>query len=134
MGAVVCRGEVGECALKKNSDGPSLPEERACLDCLMSKKPAEVGLQGAGRFIHHVQSQHRSPACSRSRLDEKNRAGQHFALKFLKRGMLGDVQVRENPESAVHAKDHRGKARRARTQSCSKNGGRSLWLQFDGMN
>src|SRR5215467_13591285 len=60
MGAVVCRGEVGECALKKNSDGTSLPEERACLDCLMSKKPAEVGLQGAGRFIHHVQSQHPS--------------------------------------------------------------------------
>ncbi len=58
MGAVVCRGEVGECALKKNSDGTSLPEERACLDCLMSKKPAEVGLQGTGRFIHHVQSQH----------------------------------------------------------------------------
>jgi hypothetical protein len=46
MGAGVYRGEVGECALKKNSDGASLPEERACLDCLISKKLAEVGLQG----------------------------------------------------------------------------------------
>src|SRR5262249_15415562 len=48
--------------------------------------------------------------------------------------MLGDTQVREDPERAVHAKDHSGNARRARTQSCSKNGGRSLWLKFDGMN
>src|SRR5947209_1142450 len=48
--------------------------------------------------------------------------------------MLGDVQVREDPERAVHAKYHSGNAGRARTQDFSKNGGRSLWLQFDGMN
>src|SRR6266699_1589865 len=48
--------------------------------------------------------------------------------------MLGDVEVREDPERAVHAKDHSGNARRTRTQGFSKNRGRSLWLQFDGMN
>src|SRR6266566_6993319 len=48
--------------------------------------------------------------------------------------MLGDVEVREDPERAVQAKDHSGNAGRARTQGCSKNGGRSLWRKLDGMN
>src|SRR6266487_779094 len=60
--------------------------------------------------------------------------GQHFTLKFLKRRILGDVEVMENKKRAVHAKDHSGNVRGARTQGFSKNECRSLWLQFDGMN
>src|SRR6266567_1335532 len=48
--------------------------------------------------------------------------------------MLGDVEVREDRERAVHAKDHSGDARKAITQGFPKKGGRGLWLQFDGMN
>ena len=60
--------------------------------------------------------------------------GQHFALKFLKRRVLGDVEVRKDQERAVHAKDHSGNAWGTRAQRCPKDEGRGFWLQFDGMN
>jgi hypothetical protein len=43
---------------QKNSDGASLREEKTCPDCLMTKNRPEVGLERAGRFIHHLQWQH----------------------------------------------------------------------------
>src|SRR5438876_12457360 len=60
--------------------------------------------------------------------------GRYLALKFLKRSVRGDVEVREDEERAVHAKDHSGNAGGTRTQSFPKNGCRGLWLQFDGLN
>src|ERR1700730_15126051 len=48
--------------------------------------------------------------------------------------MLGNSEVREDPERAVHAKDRSGKARRAGMQGRSKNGGRGLWRKIDGIN
>src|SRR5213595_2723668 len=59
---------------------------------------------------------------------------QHFALKFLKRRVLGDVEVREDRERAEHAKDHSGNAWGTRAQRFPKDGGCGFWLQFDGMN
>jgi hypothetical protein len=43
---------------QKSSDGASLWEEKATLDCLITKNRPEVGLQRAGRFIHHLQSEY----------------------------------------------------------------------------
>ncbi len=41
-------------ASAQSSEGASLWEEQACLDCLITKNPPEVGLARAGRFIHHI--------------------------------------------------------------------------------
>src|SRR6266487_103863 len=60
--------------------------------------------------------------------------GRYLALKFFKRRVLGDVEVREDEERAVDAKDHSGNAGGARTHSFPKNGCRCHRLQFDGMN
>ena len=60
--------------------------------------------------------------------------GQHLALKFLKRRVRGDVEVREDEERAVHAKDRSRNAGGARTHSFPKDGCRCLRRQFDGMN
>jgi hypothetical protein len=39
--------------------GGSLTLKRdACLDCLITKNPPEVGLARSGRFIHHSSSEH----------------------------------------------------------------------------
>src|SRR5579863_8075201 len=60
--------------------------------------------------------------------------GQRLALKLLKRGVLGDVEIREDEARAVPAKDHSRNTGRARTHSFPKNGCRGIRLQFDGMN
>jgi hypothetical protein len=39
---------------QKSSEGALRCEEQACLDCLITKNPPEVGLARAGRFIHHI--------------------------------------------------------------------------------
>src|SRR5258708_4579732 len=57
-----------------------------------------------------------------------------FALKLLKRRVLGDVEIREDEESAVSEKDQGGNAGGARAHRFSQNGCRGLWLQFDGVN
>src|SRR2546430_17590858 len=57
-----------------------------------------------------------------------------FALKLLKRRVLGDVEIREDEESAVSEKDQGGNAGGARAQRFSKNECRGLWLQSDGVN
>jgi transcriptional regulator GlxA family with amidase domain len=44
---------------QKSSDGASLWEEKATLDCLITKNRPEVGMQRAGRIIHHLQSEYR---------------------------------------------------------------------------
>src|SRR6266566_3029838 len=41
-------------------------------------------------------------------LYEKNGMNLCFALKLRKRRVLGDVEIREDQESTVHAKDHGG--------------------------
>ena len=46
-------------ASAQSSEGASLWEEQACLDCLITKNPPEVGLERAGRFIHHILSEYR---------------------------------------------------------------------------
>src|SRR6516164_5650627 len=83
-------------------------------------------------------SRRRSPCLPagllRSRLDEKNRMGQRFALKILKRSVLGDAQVREDKESAVHVKDHGWSAWGTGAQCFPKDEGCGCWLQFDGTN
>ena len=43
---------------RKNSEGASLREEKAYLNCLMTKNRPEGGLQMAYRIIHHVQWQY----------------------------------------------------------------------------
>ncbi len=60
--------------------------------------------------------------------------GQHLALKFLKRRVLYDIQVREDEERAVHANEPGGNAGRAGTHSFPKDACCFLWRQFDGMN
>src|SRR6266516_1992870 len=60
--------------------------------------------------------------------------GQRLALIFLKRRVRSDVQVWEDEERAVSAKDRSGNAGRARTHSFPKDGCRCLRWQFDGMN
>ncbi len=55
---VMSRGRWRSCQ-QKNSNGASLWEEKACLDCLITKNQPDVGLQRAGRFIHHIQSEYR---------------------------------------------------------------------------
>src|SRR6266516_6742866 len=60
--------------------------------------------------------------------------GQRLALKFLERRVRGDVQVWEDEERAVGAKDRSGNAGRTRTHSFPKDGCRCLRRQFDGMN
>jgi hypothetical protein len=45
---------------QKSSEGASLWEEQAWLDCLITKYPPEVALARAGRFIHHILSEHRA--------------------------------------------------------------------------
>src|SRR5581483_11876620 len=57
-----------------------------------------------------------------------------FALKFLKRRVLGDVEIREDEERAVSKKDQGGNTGGSRAHSFSKNGSRCRRLQFDGMN
>ena len=44
---------------QKKSDGVSLQDEMACLGCLITKNQPELGLKRAGRFIHHLQWEHR---------------------------------------------------------------------------
>jgi hypothetical protein len=39
---------------QKKSDGVSLQDEMACLDCLITTNRPERGLQRAGRIIHHL--------------------------------------------------------------------------------
>src|SRR6266568_7322413 len=60
--------------------------------------------------------------------------GQNLALKFLKRRVRGDVQVREDEERAVAAKDRSGNAGGARTHRFPKDGCRCHRLQFYSMN
>ncbi len=43
--AVSCRGEMGEGTPQKSSDGVSLWEEKACLDCLITKNRPEMRSQ-----------------------------------------------------------------------------------------
>ncbi len=43
---------------QKKSDGVSLQDEMACLDCLITKNRPELGLKRAGRIIHHLQWEH----------------------------------------------------------------------------
>jgi hypothetical protein len=112
---------------------------------LLSRRDALSQRERAGHYSRTgpalSRSRRRSPCLLsgllRSRLDEKNRVGQHFALKFLQRRVLGDAQVREDKESAVHTKDsrhHGGNAWGTGAQRCPKNEGCGCWLQFDGTN
>ena len=39
-------------------DGASRWEEKDCLDCRITKNRPQMGLQRAGRFIHHLQSEY----------------------------------------------------------------------------
>ena len=55
------------------------------------------------------------------RLYEKNGVGQDLALKFLKRGILGDVQVGEDEERAVDTNEYSGNTRGARKEGFPKD-------------
>jgi hypothetical protein len=43
---------------QKKSDGVSLQDEMACLDCIITRNRPELGLKRAGRIIHHLQWEH----------------------------------------------------------------------------
>jgi hypothetical protein len=44
--------------LAEACEGAKHGEEKACLDCLITKNRPEGGLERAQRIIHHVQGQH----------------------------------------------------------------------------
>jgi hypothetical protein len=54
VGVGSCRGEMGEGASRSTWIDLTL-EEKACLDCLITKNRPEMGLERASRFIHYLQ-------------------------------------------------------------------------------
>ena len=52
---------------QKHTYGASLCGKKACLDCLFTKNRPEVGLERAGRFIHHIPWEYREHTGIRSR-------------------------------------------------------------------
>jgi hypothetical protein len=53
--AVSCCGEMGEDIRSRARGAASRWEEKACLDCLITKNQSEMGLERTGRIIHHIQ-------------------------------------------------------------------------------
>jgi hypothetical protein len=52
--------------LAEACEGAKHGEEKACLDCLITKNRPEGGLERAQRIIHHVQGQHPPPLTCQS--------------------------------------------------------------------
>jgi hypothetical protein len=57
-GAVSCRWEIGEGTRRRVRGEPHSRKEKACLDCPLTKIPAQRGCTEVTRIIHHLQWQH----------------------------------------------------------------------------
>jgi hypothetical protein len=83
--------------LAEACEGAKHGEEKACLDCLITKNRPEGGLERAQRIIHHVQGQHPSPediAVTRSLIQ----AGELMQIEVLDHLIIGQgrwISLRE---------------------------------------
>ena len=57
-GAVSYRGEMGEGTSRRARVESHSREEKACLDCPLTKIPAQRGCTEATRIIHHLEWEH----------------------------------------------------------------------------
>jgi hypothetical protein len=80
----------------------SFREEKACLDCQLTTNRLEMGWARAGRFIHHIQSQHRLQVLPLLMVDNSNFSPSRLTFPLV--ALYASFSEGDDPFSSVQTK------------------------------